>query len=60
MLLNLISNDKFFGGARSTSIYEFSKCASVHPCANACVRLRNLVEAELTMTMKNNVVSLNE
>ena len=46
-----------FRWARPTSISEFS---GVRACVRMCVRVRKLVDAELAMTMKMKVVSLDE
>ena len=54
-----------FRWVRPTSISEFSGVrayvrAYVRTCVRAYVRVRKLVEAKLTMTMKMKVVSLDE
>ena len=46
----------FFRWARPTSLRGFSRCGSV--CGWVC--LRKLVEAELTMTIKMKVVTIDE
>ena len=54
--LGMVKSSYIFKWARPTSIYGFSGCA----CVRACVRVRKLSEAELTMTIKVKVVSLDE
>ena len=51
-MIDYVKVQPFFKWVHPTSIYGFSGCA--------CVRVRKLVEAELTMTYKVKVVSLDE
>ena len=49
-----------FRWACPTSIYGFSWCACVRASVRASVRVRKLVEAEMTMTVNIKVVRLHE
>ena len=56
----LLNFSALFRWARPTSIRGFSWCACVRAYVRACLRVRKLVEANMTMTVKIKVVSLNE